>query len=345
MVRSCGPDVPPSDNPAVLLGIALAAGRQEGRDKVTVLASPRLAPFGAWAEQLIAESTGKDGKGLIPVDGEPIGAPGVYGSDRFFVDLRTASEADADHARALDALEQAGHPIVRIVLQSLDHIAQEFFRFELAIAAASAVVGINAFDQPDVEASKERTRALMAAFEEAGALPSETPVASEGAIAIYADAANAAALKQAGADGGIDGWLKAHFGRIRNGDYAAILAYLSRSDANALPLQRMRLAIRDQHRVATCLGFGPRFLHSTGQVYKGGPNSGVFLQITADDAPDLAIPGHKASFGVIKAAQARGDFDVLAQRGRRVLRVHLKGDLAAGLTALDAAAERALRGA
>jgi transaldolase/glucose-6-phosphate isomerase len=342
MAWSCGPDVPPAANPAVQLGIALGVAGRKGRDKVTLFSSPRLSDFGAWAEQLIAESTGKKGTGLIPVDGEPLGAPDLYGEDRFFIDLQTRSEADPAHESGLDALQQAGHPVVRIVLESPDSIGQEFFRFELAIAIAGAVIGINPFDQPDVEASKVKTRELTAAFEKTGALPGETPVARDGAIEVYTDARNAEALKKAGADGGIDSWLKAHFARIRGGDYAALLAYVARSKEHVEVLQKMRLALRQRRHVATCLGFGPRYLHSTGQAYKGGPNSGVFLQVTADDAADLAIPGHAASFGVIKAAQARGDFDVLAERGRRVLRVHLRGDAEAGLPALAAAIERAL---
>jgi transaldolase/glucose-6-phosphate isomerase len=342
MVRSCGPDVPPGDNPGIQLGSALGVAGRRGRDKVTLLCSPRLAAFGAWAEQLIAESTGKRGKGLIPIDGEPLAGPDLYGEDRFFIDLRTRSEADAQHDGALEAVRRAGHPVARILLESPEHVGQEFFRFELAIATAGAVIGIDPFDQPDVEASKTATRELNAAFEKTGTLPRETPVASDGRMEIYADAANAEALKKAGADGGPDTWLKAHFARIHAGDYAAVLAYLARNDAHAKALQKARLAVRRAHRVATCLEFGPRFLHSTGQAYKGGPNSGVFLQVTADDAADLAIPGHAAGFGVVKAAQARGDFDVLAQRGRRALRVHLKGDTKAGVATLAAAVERAL---
>jgi transaldolase/glucose-6-phosphate isomerase len=334
--------VPPEANPAVQLGIALAVAGRTGRDKVTLFASPKLADFGAWAEQLIAESTGKDGHGLIPVDGEPLGTPDVYGSDRFFIDLRTRGETDPAHASALDALQQAGHPVARLVLESSDQIGQEFIRFELAIAVAGAVIGINPFDQPDVEASKVKTRELTAAFEKTGALPRETPRAGDAAIDIYTDAANAEALKRAGADGGTDSWLQAHLSRVQRGDYVALLAYLARNDQHGETLQRMRTALLQKRHVATCVGFGPRFLHSTGQAYKGGPNSGVFLQITADDAADLPIPGHAASFGIIEAAQARGDFDVLAERGRRVLRVHLKGDAEAGLNALAAAVKRAL---
>ena len=342
MLRSCGPDVPPAANPGIALGIALGAAAARGRDKVTILTSPSLASFGAWAEQLLAESTGKNGKGLIPIDGEPLGRPEVYGDDRFFIDLALAGESDAAHATKLSALEKAGHPVVRIAQNSLDHIGQEFFRFEIATAIAGAVLAINPFDQPDVEASKLRTRELTAAFEKTGKLPPQTPVCRDTAIALFTDDKNAAALRQAGADGSVDGWLKAQLQRVDAGDYVALLAYLARDDKTAARLQKLRLAVRDRRRVATCLEFGPRFLHSTGQAYKGGPDSGVFLQITADDAADLAVPGHKASFGVVKAAQARGDFDVLVERGRRALRVHLNGDVEAGLAALETAIERAL---
>ncbi len=342
MMRSCGPDVPPTENPGVMLGIALGAAALRGRDKATIFATPALSSFGAWAEQLFAESTGKHGKGLIPIDGEPIGRPEVYGDDRCFVDLALKGETDDAHEAKLKALEKAGHPVIRIVQNSLDHIGQEFFRFEIATAVAGAVIGINPFDQPDVEASKIKTRELTDAFEKSGKLPHETPVCSNGSLALFTDRKNAEALRKAGADGSVDNWLKAHFARLGTGDYAAILAYIAHDEANLARLQPWRLALRDRRHVATCLEFGPRFLHSTGQAYKGGPDSGVFLQITADDARDLAIPGHRASFGVIKTAQARGDFDVLLERGRRALRVHLNGDLKSGLAALETAVQRTL---
>jgi transaldolase/glucose-6-phosphate isomerase len=340
---SCSADVPPAENPGAVLGIALGAAAAAGRDKVTIAASPSLASFGAWAEQLIAESTGKNGKGLIPIDGEPLGAPEVYGSDRVFIDLKLAADsADAAHEGKLAALEKAGHPVIRIVQQSTENIGQEFFRFEIATAIAGAVIGINPFDQPDVEASKVKTRELTSAFEKAGALPAETPVCAEKSLKLYTDERNAAALRQAGADGSVASWLTAHFSRIGRGDYVALLAYLARDRSNADSLQKLRMAMRDRRHVATCLEFGPRFLHSTGQAYKGGPDSGVFLQITSDDAQDLPIPGLRASFGVVKAAQARGDFGVLVERGRRALRIHLCGDLQAGLSELAAAFERAV---
>jgi transaldolase/glucose-6-phosphate isomerase len=342
MVRSCGSDVPPHQNPGVQLGLAMGLAGLEGRDKVTIFSSPEIADFGAWAEQLIAESTGKEGKGLIPIAGEPLGDPSLYGNDRFFIDVRTEDDEDAAHEEKLTALEHAGHPVARIVMKSIDQLGQEFFRFEMAVAVAGSVLGINPFDQPDVEAAKIKTRELTAAFEKAGALPDEEPVMSAKGCELYTDAHNAEALREHGADGTLVSWLKAHLSRAGKGDYVALLGYVERSSDNIETLQEMRVRVRDQTKLATCAEFGPRFLHSTGQAYKGGPDSGVFLQITADDAKDLAIPGQKASFGVIKAAQARGDFDVLTERGRRALRVHLKGNLSSGLKMLDAAIADAL---
>jgi transaldolase/glucose-6-phosphate isomerase len=342
MVRSCGADVPPQENPGVQLGLAMGLAGLEGRDKVTIFSSKKIADFGAWAEQLIAESTGKEGKGLVPIDGETIGDVSVYGNDRFFIDLRIAGENDADHDAKLMALEQSGHPVVRIVMKSIEHIGQEFYRFEMATAVAGAILGINPFNQPDVEAAKVKTRELTAAFEKSGHLPPEEPIISTDEADLYTDKTNAADLRKAGADGTLESWLKAHFARVHADDYVALLAYIERNADHIETLQDARMAVRDQRHVATCAEFGPRFLHSTGQAYKGGPDSGVFLQITADDAKDLPVPGQKASFGVIKAAQARGDFGVLTERGRRALRVHLKGDLKAGLKTLDHAIRQAL---
>jgi transaldolase/glucose-6-phosphate isomerase len=342
MVRSCGADVPPHENPGVQLGLAMGAAGLEGRDKVTILSSPKIADFGAWAEQLIAESTGKEGKGLIPIDGEPLGDVSLYGNDRFFIDIRTEDEDDASHDEKLKALEHAGHPVARIVMNSIDHLGQEFFRFEMATAVAGSVLGINPFNQPDVESAKIKTRELTAAFEKTGKLPPETPAMSSAEADLYTDEANVEALRKLGADGSVGSWLKAHLSRIHADDYVALLAYIERDADHIDVLQDMRLKVGERRHVATCAEFGPRFLHSTGQAYKGGPDSGVFLQITADDAKDLPVPGQKASFGVIKAAQARGDFDVLTERGRRALRVHLKGDLASGLKMLDAAITEAL---
>ncbi|MGH1575378.1 bifunctional transaldolase/phosoglucose isomerase [Methylobacterium sp. P31] len=340
MVRSCGPAVPPAVNPGVLLGTAMGAAALAGRDKVTIIASPGIASFGAWAEQLIAESTGKQSKGLVPVDGEPVGVPAVYGHDRFFIYLRLDGQAEAAQDEALRALERDGHPIARITLDKVEQLPQEFYRLEMATAVAGAVIGINPFDQPDVEASKVETKKLFAEAEAKGALPAETPLFSDDAVALYADPRNAAGLKQASE--GLEAALKAQIARLKDGDYLALLAYVPRDEQAAGILQEARIAVRDARKVATCLEFGPRFLHSTGQAYKGGPDTGVFLQITADPSKDLPIPGRKLGFGTVVAAQARGDFAVLAERGRRALRVHIKSDLETGLKRVAAALKAAV---
>jgi transaldolase/glucose-6-phosphate isomerase len=317
-------------NPGLRLGLALGVAARQGRDKLTIIASPAVASLGAWLEQLVAESTGKNGRGIIPVDLEQIGLPDEYGDDRVFVYLRFQPAADNEQDRRIDALIQRGQPVVRIDIAEPYDLAQEFFRWEVATAVAGAALGINPFDQPDVEASKVETRALTDAFEATGTLPEEQPLCDDGLLRVFADDANRRALG-IGEEGGVGDWLRAHLSRVRPGDYFALLAYLEMSDANIDALQEIRHAVRRRFRVATCLGFGPRFLHSTGQAYKGGPASGVFLQITCDDAVDLPVPGRRYTFGVVKAAQARGDFDVLAARGRRALRVHLPSDVTHGL--------------
>jgi transaldolase/glucose-6-phosphate isomerase len=339
MARSCGAYVPPAANPGVVLGTVLGVLGKAGRDKVTIVASPGIADFGAWLEQLLAESTGKHGKGLIPVDAEPLGPPDVYGDDRLFVHVRLSGEADVKQDGAIAALERAGHPVVRIAVTDRYHIGQEFFRWELATAVAGAILGINPFDQPDVEASKVKTRELTIAYEKSGALPAETALFQEAGLTLFADERNSNTFGKAGT---LVEYLRAHFGHIREGDYCALLAYVERNKHHLEALQDIRVLIRDRKRVATCLGFGPRFLHSTGQAYKGGPNSGVFLQITCDDVTDLQVPGQKYTFGIVKAAEARGDFEVLAERERRVLRVHLGAHVAAGLTVLTDAVRQAL---
>jgi transaldolase / glucose-6-phosphate isomerase len=339
MERSCAASAPPADNPGVVLGTFLGVLAKSGRDKVTIIASPGIADFGAWLEQLLAESTGKQGKGLIPVDAEPLGAPEVYGKDRVFAYLRLVNEPDATQDVAVAALERAGNPVVRVAVTDRYHIGQEFFRWEFATAVAGAILGINPFDQPDVEASKDKTRELTAAYERTGKLPPETAPLKESGLTIFADEKGRKVFKDAKT---LDKCLAAYFGTLRSGDYCALLAYIERNDRHRNALQDIRVLIRDRKRVATCLGFGPRFLHSTGQVYKGGPNTGVFLQITCDDRADLQVPDQKYTFGVVKAAQARGDFAVLAERGRRVLRVHLGSDVAAGLATLRDAVQQAL---
>ena len=340
MIRSCAPSTPPAENPGVVLGAILGAAAKAGRDKVTILASPALADFGAWLEQLLAESTGKQAKGIVPIDAEPLGPPPVYGKDRLFAYLKLADEADKETARGVAALAEAGHPVVEITLPEPMHLGQEFFRWEMATAVAGAVIGIDPFDQPDVEASKVKTRELTSAYEATGKLPEEAPFFAGDGVELFADPNNAAALKPHATS--LAGALRAHLRRAGAGDYVALLAYIERSGGHVAGLQKLRRRIRDKTKSATCLGFGPRFLHSTGQAYKGGPNSGVFLQITAADPFDLEVPGQRYGFSVVKAAQARGDFDVLAERGRRALRVHLTGDLDSGLAALAKAVDEAL---
>jgi len=318
------------------------AATRFGRDKVTIIASPGISDLGAWLEQLLAESTGKHGRGLIPLADEPLATPDRYGKDRFFAYLELEGQPDPSQRQAMAALGQAGHPVARISVKDIRHIGQEFFRWEVATAVAGAIIGINPFNQPDVEASKDKTRALTDDYEKSHRLPEETPVFRENGLALYADPRNAAEL---GRHNTLTGYLKSHFGRVhagtKSGDYVAVLAYIERNEAHTQALTAMRARIRDKTRAATCLGFGPRFQHSTGQAYKGGPNSGVFLQVTCNDSEDIDVPGHSYSFGVVKSAQASGDLDVLVERGRRTLRVHLK-DIDAGLAELAHAMNMAL---
>jgi len=343
MVGACGPQAAPEQNPGVLLGCILGTAARHGRDKVTIITSPAISDLGAWLEQLLAESTGKQGHGIIPVDREALAPPEAYGNDRVFAYVRLESAPDSVQDDKVAALERAGHVVVRISMRDIYDLGQEFFRWEIATAVAGSIIGINAFNQPDVEASKVVTRALTSEYEKNGSLPAERPVLEEGSIQLFTDSGNADALaKAAGTSKSLVEYLGAHLSRIRAGDYFALLAYIQMNDPHEIRLQQMRMLVRDRKRVATCLGFGPRFLHSTGQAYKGGPNSGVFLQLTCDDAADLPVPGQKYTFGVVKAAQARGDFQVLAERGRRALRVHLRGDLESGLSRLAGALREAL---
>ncbi|MBI3650618.1 MAG: bifunctional transaldolase/phosoglucose isomerase [Acidobacteria bacterium] len=342
MVDACKADEP-LDNPGVVLGAILGTLANHGRDKLTIIASPAIADLGAWLEQLLAESTGKEGKGIIPVDREHLGGLQDYGHDRVFAYLRLDSAPNELQDTAIDALEHAGHPVVRIALADVYDLGQEFFRWEIATAVAGAVIGINPFNQPDVEASKIVTKELTSAYEATGALPAEEALLNEDGIKLFTDQKNAARLKQAvGDDQTLFGYIKAHLDSAVAGDYIAFLAYVEMNDAHEALMQTPRHQVRDNKRLATCLGFGPRFLHSTGQAYKGGPNSGVFLQITADDAEDLPVPEQRYTFGIVKAAQARGDFQVLADRQRRALRVHLGADVSRGLEKLRAAIEQAL---
>jgi transaldolase/glucose-6-phosphate isomerase len=340
IVRACAAGTPPSENPGVQLGTVLGIGATTGRDKVTITASPGLHDVGAWLEQLLAESTGKQGHGIVPVDAEPLADASHYGKDRVFAYLRLRDAPDPAQDAAIAALAKAGQPVVTMELANTLQLGQAFYLWEFATAVAGSIIGINAFDQPDVEASKVETKKLTSAYNETGKLPDEAPFLTDGAIQLFSDAKNAAELGKAGNT--LGAVIKAHLARLGAGDYAALLAYIERTPDHIALLQTLRTKIRDAKTVATVAEFGPRFLHSTGQAYKGGPNSGVFIQITSDDAADLAVPGERYTFSVVKAAQARGDFDVLAERGRRVLRVHITGGLEAGLKTLAAAIEAAL---
>ncbi|MCY4077091.1 MAG: hypothetical protein OXH04_16855 [Acidobacteria bacterium] len=295
---------------------------------------------------MLAESTGKRGTGILPIDGEALGAPGVYDDDRIFVSLHLDGDEDAGQDAALARLETAGQPVVRLSLPDRYHIAGEFFRWEIATAVAGAVLGVNPFDQPDVEASKVAARRWTAEHAARGGRPQEPPLARGsypgGEILAYADEDQAASLREAAGSDRLDALVAAHCARLRPRDYFGVLAYVERCEAHAASLARLRHAVRDARRVATTVGFGPRFLHSTGQAFKGGANSGVFLQVTCDDTRDLRVPNHASTFGAVKKAQAHGDVAVLTERGRRVLRLHLTGPVGPGLAALAGLVRRAL---
>jgi transaldolase/glucose-6-phosphate isomerase len=343
MTVECSAKTPLADNPGFQLGVFLATLTQTGRNKLTIICSPGIRDLGAWMEQLVAESTGKDGKGIIPVDREPLAPPAHYGQDRMFAYLRLDNAADRAQDSAVAALEAMGQPVARIPVADAYQIGAEFFRWEFATAVAGAILGINPFDQPDVEAAKIETKKLTTAFEETGVLPEETPLFEERGIQVFGDTAELT----------LQGCLKQHLssiprgdfmlGKIRPAGYVALLAYIEMSPANEASLTATREFIRDKTRAATCLGFGPRFLHSTGQAYKGGPEGGVFIQITAEDEQDIPVPGQKYTFGIVKAAQAQGDLAVLRERGRRCLRIHLGKDVRAGLAELASAVTRALQ--
>ena len=339
MVRACGAGSAADTNPGVVLGTVLGVAANHGRDKITIIASPGVSDLGAWLEQLIAESTGKVGKGIIPVDREKLAKPTTYGDDRVFAYLRLAAKPNKAQDAAVAAIEKAGHPVVRITLPNVYALGQEFFRWEIATAVAGSIIGINAFNQPDVEASKIETKKLTSEYEAQGSLPPELPFLVSKEAKLFADEKNRAALCGGKSLGDV---VKTHLSRIGPGDYFAVLGYIPMNAENEKALQTIRHSVRDAKKVATCLGFGPRFLHSTGQAYKGGTNTGVFLQITCDDQSDLAVPGQSYTFGVVKSAQARGDFAVLAERGRRALRVHLGKNLKSGLNALAKAVAQGL---
>jgi transaldolase/glucose-6-phosphate isomerase len=318
MAHASAAVVAPAENPGLVLGAALGAAAKEGRDKLTLISSPEVESLGSWIEQLIAESTGKDGKGIVPVDGEPLGPPDVYGSDRLFVYIRFG-EGRADQKAAVAALERAGQPVVHITVENKEALGREFYRWEVATAIAGASLGVNPFDEPNVTEAKLATSAILAVHAANGRVPEPEGVCDPG------DAER----------------IRRHLSAATPGDYLAFCAYFMPTEARAAALARLRVACRDRSRNATTLGYGPRFLHSTGQLHKGGANNGVFLQITADALADLPIPGESYSFATLRSAQALGDLQVLVRRGRRVLRVHLGSDIDGGLATLVAAVEGA----
>ncbi len=316
MMRACAADVPAETNPGEWLGVAFATLAQKGRDKITVIASKGSATFGAWAEQLIAESTGKEDKGLVPIDGEPLGKPVVYGRDRVFVYLQLGKTKDAVSANKLAALEKVGHPVIHIQLRDAYDVGAEFFRWEFAIAVAGALMGIDAFDQPNVEEAKVNARRVLAQTTDDRQQITEKPVWENKQFAVYATQ-NIVAKNMREA-------LRSFFAQTRGGDYLAIMAYTQNTPAHRAALKALRVTARDAMNIATTVGYGPRFLHSTGQLHKGGANNIIALQITADNPVDAEIPGEAYSFGALIRAQALGDWQALHARGRRALRVHLK---------------------
>ena len=314
MTQACSPSVPVGENPGAWLGAVFAEAARVGRDKITIVAPPPLKSFGVWAEQLIAESTGKEGKGLVPVADEALGAPEVYGNDRLFV--RLALPGDTGPSARLAALNQAGHPVVTLKVSDPLALGAEFFRWEYAIAVAGAILGINVFDQPNVQEAKDLTKKVL----------------SEGNPPTVGDG-----IRWAGQQGAtLEAAIQALLTQVRAGDYVALLAFIPPGGEHDNALDAIRLAIRDKYRVATTVGYGPRYLHSTGQLHKGGPNTGVFIQLVGDDPHDLPIPGEKFSFGVLKQAQALGDFQALRNHGRRVLRIQVR-DIAQGLARISQA--------
>ena len=337
MVEACQ-NTDAEKNPGVVLGAILVAAHRSGRDKLTIFTSPQIFDLGAWLEQLIAESTGKNGVAIIPIDREEILPIGNYGGDRIFVHLKLEGSRNPHEDAAIEALVRAGQPVVEINLPDVGNLGQEFFRWEIATAAAGSIMQINPFNQPDVEAAKIEARKITEEYEKTGELPEETAFFEESGIKLFTDGRNLAELDALLAgEKSLTNYLRAHFARIKADDYFALLAYLEMNAESFQILSNLRHWVLENYRAATCLGFGPRFLHSTGQAYKGGANNGVFLQITSDDSIDFPVPEQSFTFGVVKAAQSRGDFQVLLDRNRRALRVHLGKDLETDFEILMAA--------
>ena len=328
---------------ALDLGARLGGLAQTGRDKVTFLAAENLESFGAWAEQLLAESTGKRGRGVIPVDCEPPGPPEVYGDDRVFVYL-DAAERNDELDSSVQAFEAAGHPVVTTSTADAYALGREFLRWEIATAVLGAVLRINPFDEPNVQESKDNTRVVLEQYARVGELPRSDSEANDDGLALYMDGTSGAMLRDSG-DSTVAGLVAALVGRAQPPQYVVIMAYIRRSEEHDRLLTELRKAIRDATRAATTVGYGPRFLHSTGQLHKGGPPTGIFLQITCEDDVDIDIPGSKFGFSVLKQAEALGDMQALQSRKRPVVSVHLEDDVTANLRALvkAVAARLALR--
>ena len=331
MVDACR-ETEPSENPGAVLGTILGICHKHGRDKLTIFASPEIHDLGAWMEQLIAESTGKNGVAIIPVDREPLQS--TYTEDRAFAFLTLDGNTDLN--AAYEQVTAAEHPAVKVTLETIDNLSQEFFRWEFATAVAGAIMQINPFNQPDVESAKIEARKITDEYEQTGSLPEEHAFFTTiDGISLFTSDEYAQTLTDSASDLSLKGLINAHLAQITTGDYFGLLGYIEMNPENERSLQMLRESVLTKHNVATCLGFGPRFLHSTGQAYKGGANNGVFLQITCDDAFDLEVPQQTYTFGVVKAAQSRGDFQVLLDRDRRALRVHLGPDVEAGLKQLS----------
>jgi hypothetical protein len=321
MAHACGPRAPMSENPGVVLGAMLGELGRRGRNKVTFIMSENLVTLGMWLEQLLAESTGKEGVGLLPVVGEPLGSASAYGADRVFVCLCLNTEMAENMDRGAVALRDAGHPVIHIVVHEPLDLSQEFFRWEIATATAGAVLGINPFDQPNVQESKDNTNRLLALVRKSGGLPEDPPTVTAGPLTLFG-----------GENLGTAGETLAHFlTPAKPGNYVALLAYLPEDEPTDRALTEIRTLMRDRLKVATTVGYGPRYLHSTGQLHKGGPDGGLFLLLTADHGMHLDVPGQPYTFGVFQQAQALGDFEALRRHGRRVLRLHLGGDIPRGL--------------
>ena len=324
--------VPAEHNPGLWLGAVLGGLARQGRDKVTFACSPGLSSFGLWLEQLLAESTGKEGKGLVPVAGEPLADPSAYGKDRLFVAVALKNEAAALEPR-LKALEAAGHPVARLTLDDAWDLGAEFLRWELATAAAGCLLGIDAFDQPNVQEAKDGTNALLSAYASSGRLSEEPPALVADARGVTGGPEDAAAKPEK---------VLADFAaQARPGDYLGLLAYVDPTPEAERWLAEAQAYLRDTLRIAVTAGFGPRYLHSTGQLHKGGPNKGLFIVVTSEAGADAPIPGQKWTFGVLEKAQALGDVAALKAKGRRVLRVHLRRS--EGLAKLAAALRAGVR--